>query len=195
MRPGARLISISTQEKCWAGDKMWVQLKNVAQSCLLGAILSLGSATAQSADLEKPETATAFDPNVIDRLVQGGFLQEAEDRCPESESVAALDPYFQLTPYEVSNLQQQIGRCWTVPSLSRIPAVELSLSLCPDGSLKRPPEIVDKQAYAADVRFRVVAESAVRAVRSCAPYSLLQTTYSSWRRIDIKFDPAEMLVD
>jgi outer membrane biosynthesis protein TonB len=41
--------------------------------------------------------------------------------------------------------------------------------------------------------FQAAAESAVRAVRRCAPYSLPFEKYAAWQNVIVNFDPREML--
>jgi hypothetical protein len=58
-----------------------------------------------------------------------------------------------------------------------------------DGSLSQSPEIVE----AGSTEFaRSAAESAIRAVRRCAPYSLPAEKYDTWQQIIVTFDPREM---
>lgn len=101
---------------------------------------------------------------------------------------------------EIDLLRQQISRCWN-PPVAVLGADELiiaiRLQLNPDGSLVGPPSIDGNvgtsQQATAEIAFRAAAESALRAVRRCAPYDLPAEKYDAWRDIRVTFDPRQML--
>ncbi len=94
---------------------------------------------------------------------------------------------------EIDLLRRQISRCWNPPigvqgAEDLIVAVRISLRR--DGSLSGAPEIDGSVSGATG---RVAAESALRAVRRCAPYQLPPEKYDTWRDIRVTFDPRQML--
>lgn len=103
-----------------------------------------------------------------------------------------------LTISEKDAIRMQIQRCWSLPagaSEAEGLVVKIRLFLRPDGSLSRPPEIVDadRMTRQGEEYFRAAAESAVRAVHKCESLRMPATKYESWREMVLTFDPSEML--
>lgn len=88
-------------------------------------------------------------------------------------------------------LREQMERCYSAPPGAdpgsvKIPLIDLSLN--PDGSLAAEPRILRAGSSSID---RTVAETALRAVRRCAPYNIpakFAPYYQEWRRWNIEFD-------
>jgi len=94
---------------------------------------------------------------------------------------------------EIDLLRRQISRCWNPPigvqgAENLIIAIRISLTR--DGALSGAPEV---DGTVSGVTERVAAESALRAVRRCAPYQLPPEKYDTWREIRVTFDPRQML--
>ncbi len=87
-------------------------------------------------------------------------------------------------------VEKQIYRCWIVPvgakGVGKMQVV-VRFSVDPDGSVRRP-RVVDGERFARDPIFRIVAESAMRAVRQCSPLRLPRESYARWRDIEMNFD-------
>jgi len=98
----------------------------------------------------------------------------------------------QMTLNEIDALKARLAQCWNIQLAPPDPSelrVRLKMFLNPDGSISSPPQILE----AGSSEFaRSAAESAVRAVRRCAPYNLPPQKYDSWREINVTFDPREM---
>lgn len=93
----------------------------------------------------------------------------------------------------VAALKQQIKRCWNPPtgaSGADLLTVRLNIELDEQGNLKGMPRTLDRQA---SPLFLIAEESAVRAVYDCQPYNLPVEHYTTWRSVNFKFDPTEML--
>ncbi|MEI9994963.1 MAG: hypothetical protein WDM91_10240 [Rhizomicrobium sp.] len=96
-------------------------------------------------------------------------------------------------------LRSQIKPCWSPPVGAPRPeelVVDFDLLLNADGSVARPPQLTaDSAARAASDPFtRAAAESARRAIYSCAPYKLPKDKYDQWSEIDpFHFDPRQMM--
>jgi len=59
-----------------------------------------------------------------------------------------------------------------------------------DGSLASAPEVVNRNPHPL---FQTAAESAVQAVRRCAPFNFLPADkFESWKEIELNFDPRMM---
>jgi len=94
-------------------------------------------------------------------------------------------------------LRAQIFGCWTVPL--GLPydddlLVRIKLELKQDGTISKF-EILDHERMNRPGQkfYKVLAESALRAVRICQPLRVPQTGYEKWKNIQLNFDPTEML--
>ncbi len=93
----------------------------------------------------------------------------------------------------IAALKQQIKRCWNPPTGAdgaSLVTVRLNIELDEQGNLRGMPRTLEKQA---SPLFLIAEESAVRAVYDCQPYNLPAEHYATWRSINFKFDPSEML--
>ena len=102
-----------------------------------------------------------------------------------------------LTLSEEDALRAQIFGCWTVPL--GLPyddnlLVRVKLELKQDGSISKS-EILDHERMNRPGQkfYKVLAESALRAVRMCQPLRVPQTGYDKWKIIQLNFNPMEML--
>lgn len=97
-----------------------------------------------------------------------------------------------MTVNELDALRSRMAECWNIqmapPDLAEL-KVTLKLFLNRDGSLSQPPQVME---VGSSEFARSAAESAVRAVRRCAPYNLPPEKYDSWREIIMNFDPSQM---
>lgn len=117
----------------------------------------------------------------------------SEDTSPAPGDLASLRGSDSIiTLDEKDALRQQIERCW-VPPVGAMGAddllIKLKISLKPDGSLQGPPVLMNSGG---SQYFQVAAESAMRAVRRCEPYSLPPEKYGAWKEIILNFDPSQM---
>jgi len=100
-----------------------------------------------------------------------------------------------LTFTELDAIRAQIQRCWSVPAGAREGqdlVVTIRIFVNRDGTLKRSPEILGGLGMESPF-YRIMAESAVRAVRKCEPLRVPSTNYEDWREIELTFNPKEML--
>jgi colicin import membrane protein len=102
----------------------------------------------------------------------------------------------QLTASELAMISQMIKSCmkanWTVLSggaSARETLVKIRLQFNPNGTLSRPPEIMNPQSVP---YFVAISESAVRAVQKCAPFDLPPAKYDYWKDIVLNFQPRDM---
>jgi colicin import membrane protein len=93
-------------------------------------------------------------------------------------------------------LRDQLHRCWTAPIAAQgadkppVPAVRVRLNQ--DGTLAAEPAVLNGPG---DPLFRVVADSATRATRRCAPLRIpaqFAPYYQDWKDLVVNFDPREM---
>jgi hypothetical protein len=93
---------------------------------------------------------------------------------------------------EMDALRARIAQCWNPPpgglGADAI-VVKLRLQLNEDGTLIGYPSITNNGASAF---FQAAADSAVRAVYQCQPYTLPAEKYALWRDMILNFDPSQM---
>mgnify|MGYP001162908067 FL=1 len=143
-----------------------------------------------------------FDPlkiaELIDMAKDTKPIQDVKDE--EYESLDSTDTLVnKLTLSEEDAIRSQFLRCWSIPigmpeddSL----VVKVKISLRPDGSLMKPPEVTDHQRMnkPSQKYFKVLAESALRAVRRCDPIKTPAVErYDDWKELQLNFDPRDIL--
>lgn len=93
---------------------------------------------------------------------------------------------------EIDALRAKIAQCWSPPpgglGADAI-IVKVRLQLNEDGSLIGYPSVANSGG---SPFFQAAADSAVRAVFQCQPYTLPSQKYSVWRDIILTFDPRQM---
>jgi outer membrane biosynthesis protein TonB len=93
---------------------------------------------------------------------------------------------------EIDALRSRIAQCWSPPpgglGAEEI-VVKLRLKLNEDGTLVGYPTVANNGS---SPFFQAAADSAVRAVYQCQPYSLPSDKYALWRDMILNFDPSEM---
>ncbi len=138
---------------------------------------------------KKPDT---FNPDKIAALLDKDKAAAEPDKPAPSlgGTTSAIDA--QMTATELDALRSRLAQCWSPPIGWTDPSevrVILMLSLNPDGSVAGDPQILERP----NGRYEQAApESALRAVRRCAPYTLPPDKYESWKQVKITFDPIEM---
>lgn len=144
---------------------------------------------------EQPSQETEFSTDDIQALLnrdenQGGG--GASDQTPATLG-APEGRDATLSESEMDALRRQIARCWN-PPVGSVGAADLvvrvQMNLAEDGSLRGNAAVVNSSGNPA---FQAAADSALRAVRRCAPYSLPFEKYSAWQDVIVNFDPREML--
>jgi hypothetical protein len=95
-------------------------------------------------------------------------------------------------------VRQQIVPCWNIPGGAKDAQkmkIGVRIRLNRDGSLLGSPRVIDTKRFRTDQSFRVVAESAVRALLNprCSPLQLPFGQYEIWKDITFNFDPSEAL--
>jgi len=92
-----------------------------------------------------------------------------------------------LSQNEIDALRAQIRRCWNPPAGATDAQnlrVEMNVKLRIDGSLAAAPVLLERGT---SPYFQVFAESALRAVERCQPYTLPIAKYEVWKDIDLGF--------
>jgi len=151
----------------------------------------------QASEFEKKEL---IDTNQIAALIDKAKEESAKVEKQDNKlTQSSVKNSFAtgLTLSEEDALRAQIFGCWTVPL--GLPyddnlLVRIKLELKQDGTISKS-EILDHERMNRPGQkfYKVLAESALRAVRICQPLKVPQTGYEKWKNIQLNFNPTEML--
>jgi len=143
-------------------------------------------------------------------LVDTTTLQGLIDKAKEQESAEVVQKNNQVTQDQVRNIENtgltlseedalkaQIFGCWSIPlglPYNENLLVRIKLELKPDGSITKT-EILDhaRMNKPGQGFYKVLAESALRAVKMCQPLRVPSTGYERWKELQLNFDAREML--
>ena len=151
----------------------------------------------QSSEFEKKEIV---DTNQIAALIDKAKEEEAVKQKKSSKITQSSQKNSfatGLTLSEEDALRAQIFGCWSVPlglPYNEDLLVRIKLNLKKDGTIMKS-EILDHQRMNRPGQkfYKVLAESALRAVRLCQPLKVPPTGYDKWKEIQLNFNPTEML--
>ena len=121
--------------------------------------------------------------------------QEKTDKITQSSQKNSFATGLTLSQEDA--LRAQIFGCWSVPlglPYDENLLVRIKLQLKKDGTIMKS-EILDHQRMnKPDQKFyKILAESALRAVRLCQPLKVPPTSYEKWKDLQLNFNPTEML--
>ena len=151
----------------------------------------------QSSEFEKEELINTNEiAALIDKAKEEKALNEIKNKKLTQSSVKNTFATG-LTLSEEDALRAQIFGCWSVPlglPYDKDLLVRLKLELKKDGTILKS-EIIDHQRMNMPGQkfYKILAESALRAVRLCQPLRVPPTGYEKWKNIQLNFDPTEML--
>ena len=151
----------------------------------------------QVSEFEKKEI---FDPNKIAALIDKSKEEMAETTKTTNKVTQSQDKNMDisgLTLSEEDALKAQIFGCWSIPlglPYNENLLVKIKLKLKPDGSVIKT-EILDhvRMNKPGQGFYKVLAESALRAIRLCQPLRVPTTGYERWKDLQLNFDAREML--
>ena len=151
----------------------------------------------QVSEFEKDEM---FDPNKIAALIDKSKEEMAETTNKSNKVTQSEDSSMNLsglTLNEEDALKAQIFGCWSIPlglPYNENLLVRIKLKLKPDGSVIKT-EILDhaRMNKPGQGFYKVLAESALRAVQLCQPLRVPTTGYERWKDLQLNFDAREML--
>ena len=123
-----------------------------------------------------------------DEIKKNNYITQDQDRNIENTG---------LTLSEEDALKAQIFGCWSIPlglPYNENLLVRIKLMLEPDGSVTKT-EILDhaRMNKPGQAFYKVLAESALRAVKLCQPLRVPTTGYERWKELQLNFDAREML--
>ena len=151
----------------------------------------------QVSEFEKKEL---FDPNSIAALIDKSKQDTAEVKTPKnlvSQDQEKNIENSSLSLSEEDALKAQIFGCWSIPlglPYDENLLVRIKLKLKPDGSVL-DSEILDhaRMNKPGQGFYKVLAESALRAIKLCQPLRVPTTGYERWKDLQLNFDAREML--
>ena len=134
---------------------------------------------------------------VIDKAKEEKALKESIENKKLTQSNVKNSFATGLTLSEEDALRAQIFGCWSVPlglPYDENLLVKLKLELKKDGTILKS-EILDHERMNRPGQkfYKILAESALRAVRLCQPLKVPPTGYEKWKDIQLNFNPEEML--
>ena len=151
----------------------------------------------QVSEFEKKDL---FDPNNIAALIDKSKIDSADVIKKNNEITQDQDKNIEnasLTLSEEDALKAQIFGCWSIPlglPYNENLLVRIKLRLEPDGSVVKT-EILDhaRMNKPGQGFYKVLAESALRAIKLCQPLRVPSTGYERWKELQLNFDAREML--
>ncbi len=157
----------------------------------------LNNEVKQVSEFEKKDL---FDPNNIAALIDKSKEDTAEVLKKNNDTTQDQERNIEntgLTLSEEDALKAQIFGCWSIPlglPYNENLLVRIKLKLKPDGTVSKT-EILDhaRMNKPGQGFYKVLAESALRAVKLCQPLRVPTTGYERWKELQLNFDAREML--
>ena len=151
----------------------------------------------QVSEFEKKDL---FDPNNIAALIDKSKEESAEVLKTNDDITQDQERNIESTGLTISEedaLKAQIFGCWSIPlglPYNENLLVRIKLKLKPDGTVSKT-EILDhaRMNKPGQGFYKVLAESALRAVKLCQPLRVPTTGYERWKELQLNFDAREML--
>ena len=151
----------------------------------------------QVSEFEKEEL---FDPSNVAALIDKSKEETATEINKTDEVTQDQVKNLENTGLSLSEedaLKAQIFGCWSIPlglPYNENLLVRIKLELKPDGSVIKS-EILDhvRMNRPGQGFYKVLAESALRAVKLCQPLRVPSTGYERWKELQLNFDAREML--
>ena len=151
----------------------------------------------QVSEFEKDEL---FDPNNIAALIDKSKIESAETINKTNKVTQDQEKNVDFSGLSLSEedaLKAQIFGCWSIPlglPYNEDLLVRIKLQLNPDGSIISS-EILDhaRMNRPGQGFYKVLAESALRAIKLCQPLRVPSTGYERWKDLQLNFDAREML--
>jgi len=151
----------------------------------------------QVSEFEKKEL---FDPNNIAALIDKSKVETSEtnkktNKITQDQQKDLASAGLSLS--EEDALKAQIFGCWSIPlglPYNENLLVRIKLELNPDGTILQS-EILDhaRMNKPGQGFYKVLAESALRAIKLCQPLRVPTTGYERWKELQLNFDAREML--
>ena len=164
-----------------------------------GALTEEEFSKAKSILLNDTEDKIIIDADSIQALINKSLEQSKENLSSNNNNLEDNKNLNNsgLTLSEEDELKAQIFGCWSIPlglPYDENLLVRIKINIKPDGTVSEI-EILDHdrmnkpgQSY-----YKVLAESALRAIKLCQPLRVPSTGYERWKELQLNFDAREML--
>lgn len=130
--------------------------------------------------LVKEETTSEIDKNRNKK-----FFKEIQNIMNETKNI----PLKQITYDEINTVSNHIRKCWKAPHQKNfVPLVEIKIKASPNGKVLSS-EIINKEQYIKDKNFKIIADSAIKAVNKCSLLLLPKDKYDLWKTLIFNFVP------
>lgn len=135
------------------------------------------------------EEKELFNPNNIANLLELSKKEIGEKNSNTHSS--------SLTLAEEEDIKSQIFGCWSIPMglpYSEDLVVNIKVDFRLDGSVEKT-EILNKENINQENKayFKVLADSALRAIKLCEPFRVPNNGYERWKEIVLNFDARALL--
>ena len=150
----------------------------------------------------KFEKKKLFYPNKIAALIDKSKEETADIQKKQTleitqnqDSSVTLNKGITLSQQDA--IKAQIYKCWNIPlglPFDQNLLVRIKLRLKKDGSISSS-EVLDhkRMNQPGQGYYKVLAESALRAIKLCDPLNMPTTGYDKWKDLQLNFDAKEML--
>jgi hypothetical protein len=143
-----------------------------------------------------PDTAKT-DIDQIQALLDKRKLEQMAAAEPTEEAKPTVgapnaSAIGKMTANELDALRARLAECWTPPLGWTDPSevrVVLVITFNQDGTVNGVPNVLESPQGQYS---NTAPESALRAVRRCAPYNLPADKYAEWQEVKVTFDPRDM---
>ena len=130
-------------------------------------------------------------------VYSSGAVPRAVIRVAACSVQSVIHENVGLSLSEEDALKAQIFGCWSIPlglPYNENLLVRIKLKLKPDGTVSKT-EILDhaRMNKPGQGFYKVLAESALRAVKLCQPLRVPTSGYERWKELQLNFDAREML--
>ncbi len=129
---------------------------------------------------------------IPDAASEAAPVLPSEEPAPKKVRGQSNGTEMTMSVNEIDALRARIAQCWSPPpgglGAEQI-VVKLRMKLNEDGTLVGYPTVANSGA---SPFFQAAADSAVRAVYQCQPYTLPSDKYALWRDMILNFDPSDM---
>ena len=129
---------------------------------------------------------------IPDAASEAAPVLPTEEPAPKKVRGQSNGTEMTMSVNEIDALRARIAQCWSPPpgglGAEQI-VVKLRMKLNEDGTLVGYPTVANSGS---SPFFQAAADSAVRAVYQCQPYTLPSDKYALWRDMILNFDPSDM---
>jgi outer membrane biosynthesis protein TonB len=129
---------------------------------------------------------------IPDAASEAAPVLPSEEPAPKKVRGQSNGTEMTMSVNEIDALRARIAQCWSPPpgglGAEQI-VVKLRMKLNEDGTLVGYPTVANSGS---SPFFQAAADSAVRAVYQCQPYTLPSDKYALWRDMILNFDPSDM---